>query len=164
MTDKETTKGELTAEERKTIGYANCKPLGLTEDTTEEERQRQHEIHVLGGKARAEQRRKAKNLKEVANMLLDMQVSRGRAKAVLGEIADSIPDDELTNSTLLMARMLNEVYENGTAKSAEFIRDTSGQKPQTELAVDLNNTMTEADRSLVANMSDVLAEILNQKK
>ena len=81
MTDNEQNKGEMTAKERQAIGYANCKPLGQTADMTEEERQRQHEIHVLGGKARAEQRRKAKSLKEVANMLLDMQVSRGRAKA-----------------------------------------------------------------------------------
>lgn len=155
MDENKKTDGALTAEERKAIGYANCKPLGLTEDATEEERQRQHDIHVLGGKARAEQRRKAKNLKEVANMLLDMQVSRGRAKDILGEIADSIPDDELTNGTLLMARMLNEVYENGTAKSAEFIRDTSGQKPKDEIALTAD-IMTEADRTLMANMAEIL--------
>ena len=157
MTDNEQNKGEMTAKERAIeIGKANMRPLKETEDMTEEERQRIHDIRVKGGKARGEQRRKAKNLKEVANMLLDMKVSRSRAKDILGEIANEIPEEDLTNSTLLMARMLNEAYENGTAKSAEFVRDTAGQKPTTELSVDLSNTMTESDRALINNMAEIL--------
>lgn len=157
MTDNEQNKGEMTAKERAIeIGKANMRPLKETEDMTEEERQRIHDIRVKGGKARGEQLKKAKNLKEVANMLLDMKVSKSRAKAILGEIADEIPEEDLTNSTLLMARMLNEAYENGTAKSAEFVRDTAGQKPTTELSVDLSNTMTESDRALINNMAEIL--------
>ena len=100
--------------------------------------------------------KKAKNLKEIANMLLETKVSKDKARKILGAVADEIPEEDLTNGALLMARMLNEAYENGTAKSAEFVRDTAGQKPTTELSVDLSNTMTESDRALINNMAEIL--------
>lgn len=155
MNEELKTKGELTAEERQ-YNVENIKPYILpksTEGLSEEERQRIHEIRVKGGKARGEQMKKAKNLKEIANMLLEAKVSKDKARNILGDMADCIPDEDLTNGALLMARMLNEAYENGTSKSAEFIRDTAGQKPTTEISVTAE-TMTEADRALMANIAE----------
>lgn len=155
MADNESikTSGELTAKERQ---IANLKPLKETADMTDEERAYIHEIRCKGGKARGEQMKKAKNLKELANMLLETRVSKERAKNILGDLVEDIPEEDLTNGALLMARMLNEVYENGTAKAAEYIRDTSGQKIKDEIAVDVRNMMTDADRALMENMAEIL--------
>lgn len=152
MTENESTTKELTGKEKR---LANLKPLVEHDGMTEEELAYIRECRSKGGKARGEQMKKAKNLKELANMLLETRVSKERAKNILGDIAEDIPEEDLTNGALLIARMLNEAYENGTSKSAEFIRDTSGQKPTTELALS-GEFMSEADRALIANMAEIL--------
>lgn len=151
----EENKSGLTAEERQNIKLANLKPLNNRDDLSPEEKQRQHEIRVAGGKARAEQRRLHRSLKDIANDLLDMTISKEQAKKVIGEFADDIPAEELTNGVLLMAKMIREATENGTAKAAEFVRDTSGQKPKDEIAITAE-TMTDADRALMANIAERL--------
>lgn len=151
MDENNKTDGALTAD-----SFKNLKPLPKsTEGLTEDEKQRVHDIRVKGGKARGEQRRLHKSLKDIANDLLDTSVSKERAMEVLGKFADNIPAEQLTNGVLLMAKMLNESLTNGTVKSAEFIRDTSGQKPKDEIALTAD-IMTEADRTLMANMAEIL--------
>ena len=151
------TNGDVTADRLK-----NLKPLKVTDDMTEEERQRQHEIRSKGGKARALQIEKQKTLKELANQLLNTKVSKERAKNVLGELANDIPDGDLTNGALLLARMLNEVYENGTTKAAEYLRDTSGQKPKEEISLTAD-IMTDSDRALMANIAERLSATPDSK-
>ena len=153
MTDNEQTKGELTAKEK---SLNNLRPFAkANEELTEEEKQRQHEIRSKGGKARVLQIERQKTLKELANELLNAKVSRERAQNILGDVADNISEDSLTNGALMLGAMLNEVFENKTAKSAEFLRDTSGQKPKDEINITAE-TMTEADRSLMANIAERL--------
>lgn len=154
MADNESTKEprELTAKERQ---IANLKPLKETADMTDEERAYIHEIRCKGGKARGEQMKKAKSLKELANQLLETKISKERAKQVLGDLADEIPEEDLTNGALLLGSMLNEVYENRTAKSAEFIRDTSGQAPKMQLEAQVE-VYSEADRALDAKIAERL--------
>ena len=152
MTENESTTKELTGKEKR---LANLKPLVEHDGMTEEELAYIRECRSKGGKARAEQLRKAKSLRELANDLLECKVSKERAKKVLGELAEDIAEEDLTNGALLLGAMLNEALDNRTVKSAEFLRDTSGQKPTTELALS-GEFMTEADRSLIANMAEIL--------
>ena len=159
MTENESTTKELTGKEKR---LANLKPLVEHDGMTEEELAYIHECRVKGGKARGEQMKKAKNLKELANMLLETRVSKERAKNILGDIADDIPEEDLTNGALLIARMLNEAYENGTSRSAEFIRDTSGQRPKDIVEANLN-VVSEADRALMANLSARLCKMTEEK-
>lgn len=152
MTENESTTKELTGKEKR---LANLKPLVEHDGMTEEELAYIRECRSKGGKARAEQLRKAKSLRELANDLLECKVSKERAKKVLGELAEDIAEEDLTNGALLLGAMLNEALDNRTVKSAEFLRDTSGQKPTTEVSLS-GEFMTEADRSLIANMAEIL--------
>ena len=145
---EETTKtnGELTAEEKRKKQLANLKPFRKGEE-------RAKECAILGGIKRGEQIKQRKSLNELANRLLDGHVSRERAVEILGDTANFFSDDELTNGALMLARVFQETMENGTTKNAEFLRDTSGQKP-TERIETTVNAMTEADRELLRNIAD----------
>ena len=156
MADNEQTKGELTAEEKRQKRLNNLRPFAKTgEEITEEERERQRELRSKGGKARVAQIEKQKTLRELANELLNAKVSRERAEKVLGELAEDISEESLTNGALLLGAMLNEALDNRTVKSAEFLRDTSGQKPTTEVSLTADVT-TDNDRALMANIAERL--------
>ena len=152
MTENESTK-ELTGREKR---MANLKPFARTgEPQTEEEIQRQREISIKGGKARGEQMKKANSLKELANDLMECRISRERAQKVLGELAEYIPDENLTNGALLLGSVFGEVLENKTVKAAEFIRDTSGQAPKMQVEAQVE-VYSEADRALDAKIAQRL--------
>lgn len=164
MTDKENnttpevkadslTGKELTGKEKR---LANLRPFAKAgEPQTAEEIQRQREISIKGGKARGEQMKKAKSLKELANDLIECRISRERAQNVLGELAEYIPDENLTNGALLIGSMLGEVLENKTTKAAEFIRDTSGQAPKMQIDATVE-TFSESDRALMDKIAQRL--------
>lgn len=152
MDETKTNGVEITTADVKKKHKGNPQNLISTKQMTSEELS---EFSRKGGIARGEQRRKQKSLKEIANLLLESKTSRERAENILGDIAKDIPDEDLTNGALLMAKMFNECFTNGTVKSAEFIRDTSGQKPKDEISLTAD-IMTEADRTLMANMAEIL--------
>lgn len=158
MTENDNKANELTGKEKR---LANLKPLVEHDGMTEEELAYIRECRSKGGKARAEQLRKAKSLKELANQLLECKVSKERAKKVLGELADDIAEEDLTNGALLLGSMLNEVYENKTAKAAEFVRDTSGQRPKDQIELTAE-VMTDNDRSLMADIAERLGIMPNK--
>lgn len=148
MAETDKTTGGLTAEEKHQRQIANLKPFRKGEERTTE-------CAIKGGSVRGEQLKRAKDLKTLANDFLNTRISRERAVDVLGEIANDFSDDDLTNGAVLLGRMFAEVLENGTARSAEFIRDTSGQKPKDEISVTAE-TMSDADRALMANIAERL--------
>lgn len=148
MDETNKTNGGLTAEEKHQRQIANLKPFRKGEERTTE-------CALKGGAVRGSQLKRAKDLKTLTNDFLNTRISRERAVDVLGEIANDFSDEDLTNGAMLVGRIFKEVLQNGTAKSAEFIRDTSGQKPKDEIAV-TTETMTEADRALMANIAERL--------
>lgn len=121
---------------------ANLKPF---EALTEEEAR---EIRIKGGKARQEQVKQRKSMKESLNTLLSMELSREKAEEISGESLE----DGMTMQEALMIRAIKTATE-GNVKALEFIRDTSGNKPKEEIAIDGNVIMTEADRRLLDNLS-----------
>ena len=148
MTENESTKAnELTGRER---SLANLKPP-INKRTPEEQR----EISRLGGIARGEQRRQQRTMREQMLALLNTKASHEQASKYLGADAERLTEDDMTYQGLLSARMWQEAMQNGNAKAAEFVRDTSGQRPKDVVEVTAN-VMTEADRSLMANMAELL--------
>ena len=149
MTEKDTAK-ELTGREK---SLANLKPP-INKRTPEEQR----EISRLGGIARGEQRRQQRTMREQMLALLNTKASHEQASKYLGEAdAERLTEDDLTYQGLLSARMWQEAMQNGNAKAAEFVRDTSGQRPKDVVEVTAN-VMTEADRALMANMAEILSK------
>ena len=150
MTEKLNTNGEITTadvNEKKHKGnIQNLKHFVKGDERTKE-------CAVLGGIKRVEQIKKRKSLNELANTLLDGRVSRERATEILGELADYFTDEELTNGALMLGRLWRETMENGTIKGAEFLRDTSGQKPTEKIETTLN-TINDNDRALLRNIAE----------
>ena len=116
----------------------------------------QKAIRSKGGKACAEKKRQLRTMREQAQAHLQAIVDRETAEKYLGaREADKLTDDDLTVQGLMIARMAQEAIKNGNAKAAEFVRDTSGQRPKDIIEVSAE-IMTEADRSLIANMAEIL--------
>ena len=116
------------------------------------------EISTKGGKARAQQRRDQKNLRETALTLLNTKISREQATNLIGNDADLISDSDLTMQAILTVRAMRAVLDDGNIKGAEFLRDTSGQRPKDEIQIDGSVIMTDSDRRLLENIKKRLQE------
>ena len=132
---------ETTATERMQKGWSNLQPCRDTETARER--------GLKGAEKSIEVRRKKKELKEQINILLSMSLAKGKARNIVGDIADELEDTSYGN--LLSIRMLQEALD-GNVKSAEFIRDTAGQKPTTEVSLDAN-IITDKDKELLEKLA-----------
>lgn len=144
-------------EEARKRQLANLKPIRKFDEMTEEERQKAREIVVKGGKARGEQMKKCKSMKEQALTLLETKLSKDQAKQMIGESAELLADEDLTIQSVLLLSAIREVTENGNSQMAVFLRDTSGQKPKDEISLDASLITTEQDRSLLEKVEKRLS-------
>lgn len=136
----------------------NLKPFRPYSELTPEEQQKQREILSKGAKTRNEIYKKNKSMKESAELLLNAKISRETAEKVLGDNFDV--DGIETMQDLIIARMIRETLENGNTKAAEFIRDTSGNKPVSAAALDITaDIVTAADRSLIDKVANRLGMV-----
>ena len=94
-------------------------------------------------------------MREQAQIYLQSLMSHEQAKSYLGVDAEKLSAEDLTVQGVMIAKMAQEAIQNGNAKAAEFVRDTSGQRPKDIIEVSAE-IMTEADRSLIANMAEIL--------
>ena len=134
-------------------GTKNLKPLKNYDNMTDEERQRQHEIRSLGGKASQEKRRAKKTMQETFKNFVETVIDKETAKSLIGDMACLMDDDEMTIQGLMSVLALKIGIEDGNVKGLEFIRDTSGNKPKDTSSVELSaNVMTDADRRMLANV------------
>lgn len=148
MTDNDNKANELTGKEKR---LANLKPIHTL---TDEEK---HNLAVLGGKARGKQQQQQKTMRETMLTLLKTKVSRETAEKFLGEDAEALSDEDLTCQGIMSAKMWQEASLNGNAKAAEFVRDTSGQRPKDIIEVTAD-IMTDSDRTMLADLSEILAK------
>ena len=83
----------------------------------------------LGGKKSGETKRRKKAMKEVLGVLLDMPMKAGKAADV--EAIKNFAALRGRNITVSEAILIAQIQRalQGNVPSAEFIRDTSGQKP-----------------------------------
>lgn len=106
----------------------NLKPLGDGSRTKKEERKIQSE----GGKKSGEARRRKRDMKNAAKMLLNMQISplQTTMKAVLQSFG--IPEDEMNYQMAVLAAQLLKAG-NGDTNAATFLRDTAGENPNVQI-------------------------------
>ena len=106
----------------------NLRPLGDGSRTKSQER----EIQSLGGRKSGESRRRKRDMREAAKLLLDMPVSRKQAtmRAVMDSLG--IPEDESDYRTAVLAAMLLQAG-NGNVNAATFLRDTAGDNPNVKM-------------------------------
>jgi len=153
MTDKATA-NELTGKEK---SLANLKPV--TSRTPEEQR----EISRLGGIARGEQRRQQRTMREQAQIYLQSLMSQEQAKTYLGVDAEKLSVEDLTVQGIMIAKMAQEAMQNGNAKAAEFVRDTSGQRPKDVVEVNAE-IITASDRSLIDKVAERLGNLTDENE
>ena len=79
-----------------------------------------------GGINSGKTRRKKKNMKEALQLLLSLDVKSPKVREQLKALG--IGESDMNNEMALMVSMLNKALK-GDKGCAEFIRDTSGQKP-----------------------------------
>lgn len=147
----------MTAEEKKIlkekqiksgneIGVKNLKPL--TELPPEEAKA----IRQKGQAAATQKKKDKKKIKDICNDLLSLP-AEDLAKAVLNEgIVEKLKDVDLTVYDLIVAKQIEQTLTTGSVKSAEFIRDSAGDKPTEKIQAQVE-TITDFDRELMNNLS-----------
>ena len=126
------------------------------------ERERLEEKQRLEAEVRR-QGQNHKSMRDITSAVLNSRIGKETARKLVGdsylEDLDSVEGrgQELTLTTLLTARMVKAVIEDGNVKAMEYLRDTSGNKPteRKEVAVDI---MTDNDRALIDKVSQRLTE------
>ena len=81
-----------------------------------------------GGIASGEARKKKKQLKELAEVILDNKIKN---EAVIEDMKNKFPElnvDDITYGLMLLLKQY-EKAKDGDAKAFELLRDTSGQRP-----------------------------------
>lgn len=95
----------------------------------------QREIASKGGKASGEARRKKRDMRQAAEMLLNMPVSSKQSTMKATLTALGIKEEDMDYSMGVLAAMLVQAA-NGNVKAATFLRDTAGQNPAHQRAED----------------------------
>lgn len=84
-----------------------------------------------GGKASGEARRKKRQMKNAAKLLLDMPVVGENAVKNLETLG--FEEEDMTNQMALLVRIFQKAIATGDVRAAEFLRDTAGYNPETSL-------------------------------
>ena len=118
-------------------GYKN-----LIKRTPEELR----EMAKRGGQANAERIKRQKNLNELAKAILQSDLSKAKARDILGDMVELLGEDTSLGAVLTMVQAREA--QQGNTKAYEVLRDTAGFKPveRQEISADI---MTDADRALL---------------
>ena len=126
-------------------GTDNLRPVR----TTEEARARGHR----GGKASGRARRAKRDMRETFRELLDMPLRQGGMTA-FGTMEGSEGKNMTVGEAIAMT-MLRAAVE-GDVRAAEFVRDTSGQRPSQ--SVEVRAASQDAADAFMAMLDEVRAE------
>ena len=96
---------------------------------TPEERKR---IAQLGNIAQQKFKKKRKALREIIETL-GMSPATDLEKQKFLTMFPDIPPEEITKDMMVVASMYNQIIGRGNVKAASFIRDTVGEKPDTNI-------------------------------
>lgn len=84
-----------------------------------------------GGVASGAARRKKRAMKNAAQLLLNMPVVGENAVKNLETMG--FAEEDMTNQMALMVRVFQKAIQTGDVRAAEFLRDTAGYNPETQL-------------------------------
>ena len=121
------------------------------------------EIRRKAQRAMVESKKRKKNIKDICNDLLSIPATDLANNVVSPELKEKIAQAgiEVTLYDLIMAKQAENAL-NGSTKSAEFIRDSAGDKPSDKVEETLN-IITDSDKALLANISDRLDSLEAQE-
>ena len=111
--------------------------------------ERQREIASMGGKASQAKAKERKRAKEIAQAILQSNMTDAQINRILGKDKDLIGEDTSAYA-VMMAKMVTTACK-GDSKAATFVRDTAGDKPDDSLNV--SATFTEGDKALMDKMA-----------
>lgn len=111
--------------------------------------ERQREIASMGGKASQAKAKERKRAREIAQAILQSNMTDAQINRILGKDKDLIGDDTSAYA-VMMAKMVTTACK-GDSKAATFVRDTAGDKPDDSLNV--SATFTEGDKALMDKMA-----------
>lgn len=97
-------------------GKDNLKPVRTKEEARERGKN--------GGIKSGESRRRKRDMKSAATLLLDLAAWGPNMKAQMEKMG--IEEDDMTNQMAILVSMLSEA-QNGNVRAAEFLRDTAGR-------------------------------------
>ncbi len=86
-----------------------------------------------GGKQSGKSRRKKKQMKDMFEYLLSLEVTDEKLKKKMSDMG--IDDEQMTYNAMVCYSMIRAACSENV-KAAEFIRDTTGQKPQDKVKVE----------------------------
>ena len=123
----------------------NLKSFGTA--TTPEEKAWEMEVRRKGQLAQAEKRHRKKALNDILDAILAMKCDTSALTELAAEKGESI--------TLYEAIALSQIKRaiDGDTKAATFVRDSAGDKPLDRSEVTNMETVTDADRQLMENIS-----------
>lgn len=102
------------------------------------------EIASKGGKASGEARRKKRDMRQAAEMLLNMPVSNKQSTMKATLTALGINEEDMDYSMGVLAAMLVQAA-NGNVKAATFLRDTAGQNPAQQRYEEITEDTTQVE-------------------
>ena len=92
-----------------------------------------------GGIASGKVRRKKRDMREAAKVLLDTEVKNPRLRRKMKD--NGLDDDDLTNQMAVLLSMFMSAV-NGNVRAAEFLRDTAGYGAKSQQEVPLIDNST----------------------
>lgn len=86
-------------------------------------------------------------MREDLEQLLNCKVSKDQAEILLGDDTEMLGND-FSVQRVMLVRAIQEATQEGSAKLLEFIRNTVGDAPKTEISLDAD-IITESDKRLL---------------
>lgn len=90
---------------------------------------KQREIQRKGGIASGQARRQNKTMKEIALMLLNTKVPNNKYTEEMLNLFPDMEAQDLQYQTAILVSQIQKAVFDKDSKAAEYVRDTSGQKP-----------------------------------
>ena len=118
-------------------------------DMMPEERKR--EIQTMGANALNAAHAQRRSMADTIDVML-------RSKAGIEEIEKYNLPANATKQEALVAAMYAEAINKGTVRAFDSLRDTVGEKPIDKQQIDQQNTITEADRQMIAKVIERLSK------
>lgn len=94
------------------------------------------EVGRLGGLASVEARRRKKSFKELISMISEMPILSDDLQKVAQQMGVNPNDQDITMGFLVNLAQFQKAIKEKDTRSAEYIRDTLGEKPSVKQTID----------------------------
>lgn len=142
--------------------HANNLTMCVNNLSGEELTEHQRKAH----KGMIEKRKEKKRIKDITSELLNMKADDIAENVLNSELAEKIKETDITLYDLIVAKQIEVALTSGNVKSAEFLRDSNGDKPTDKIENNVN-VITESDQLLltsIQNRLDSLESIETESK